>query len=75
MYYFIFQPSSMEVKKRWAKEITNLLQSQFNQVKGLHFSHSNVGFFVVLLLFLVIFSIQKVIIQPDFMKGSVVQSE
>lgn len=32
---FIFQPSSMEVKKRWAKEITNLLQSQFNQVKGL----------------------------------------
>jgi len=32
--YFTFQPASMEVKKRWAKEITNLLQSQFNQVKG-----------------------------------------
>ena len=33
--YFTFQPASMEVKNRWAKEISNLLQSQFNQVKGL----------------------------------------
>ena len=31
---FIFQPVSLEVKTRWVKEIRNLLQSQFDQVKG-----------------------------------------
>ncbi|KAJ7351026.1 guanine nucleotide exchange factor DBS [Desmophyllum pertusum] len=36
---FLMQPVSLEVKKRWVKEITNLLQSQFDQVKeqsGVH---------------------------------------
>ena len=31
---FIFQPVSPEIKTRWVKEIKNLLQSQFDQVKG-----------------------------------------
>ncbi|KAL9963522.1 hypothetical protein ACROYT_G027037 [Oculina patagonica] len=36
---FIMQPTSVEVKKRWAREITNLLHSQFSQLKeqfGIH---------------------------------------
>lgn len=34
LFLFIFQPVSLEVKTRWVKEIRNLLQSQFDQVKG-----------------------------------------
>lgn len=30
---FLLQPASLEVKNRWVKEIRNLLQSQFDQVK------------------------------------------